>query len=340
MALPYPHGRTGPGPTSTAPLGPSSAAHGALPHPSASASHAPHVKGILKNAKPAMQDDAMDEPPARRMRWDEDALKITEAQRGTATMKIDEPKTPFIRYDAALDAVLGHSGAAAMPPLELARALQASVDAEKELAGGADADGADETADGEADAAMDGAGAATNVADTDAADDGDDECDAPGGMDSATASSSSLLSASASPMARPQAGELDDAMDLNEDGDGDDDGEEPSAAAGMDSIEPAADGFDDSDWGDADDAGRSSSASHRSRGGRGAGAPVAIDAAGAVRDANAEDDGDDDEEGPHSSDAFKKHRQEHYGDMRAALKMGAALISEDEDDEDEDEADA
>ncbi|KAJ2771524.1 hypothetical protein IWQ57_002179 [Coemansia nantahalensis] len=57
-------------------------------------------KGILKKAH---ENDI----PANstRLRWDEDNLKITEAQKD-AKMKVDEPKTPFIRYnpdDADMD---------------------------------------------------------------------------------------------------------------------------------------------------------------------------------------------------------------------------------------------
>nr|KAJ3422194.1 hypothetical protein HK105_000770 [Polyrhizophydium stewartii] len=38
--------------------------------------------------------------------WDEDNLMITEAQK-SSTMKITEPKTPFIRYDSSTDQLLG-----------------------------------------------------------------------------------------------------------------------------------------------------------------------------------------------------------------------------------------
>ncbi|KAJ1726497.1 hypothetical protein LPJ61_005143, partial [Coemansia biformis] len=50
-------------------------------------------KGILKKANEA-------DVPANgaRLRWDEDNLKITEAQKD-AKMKVDEPPTPYIRYN-------------------------------------------------------------------------------------------------------------------------------------------------------------------------------------------------------------------------------------------------
>ncbi|KAJ2898133.1 hypothetical protein GGI21_004885, partial [Coemansia aciculifera] len=39
------------------------------------------------------------------LRWDEDNLRVTEAQKD-AKMKVDEPKTPYIRYNPELDADL------------------------------------------------------------------------------------------------------------------------------------------------------------------------------------------------------------------------------------------
>lgn len=44
-----------------------------------------------------------------RLRWDEENLIITEAQKDS-TMKIDEPKTPFVHYDHELDRVLDADG--------------------------------------------------------------------------------------------------------------------------------------------------------------------------------------------------------------------------------------
>ncbi|KAJ3294420.1 hypothetical protein HK104_003595 [Borealophlyctis nickersoniae] len=54
------------------------------------------------------------------IRWDEDNLMLTEAGKG-ATMKITEPKTPYIHYDHETDRVLGNTGA--VPPMELTSAL-------------------------------------------------------------------------------------------------------------------------------------------------------------------------------------------------------------------------
>ncbi|KAJ2854867.1 hypothetical protein GGI22_004341 [Coemansia erecta] len=52
-------------------------------------------KGILKKSS-----DFSDK--AAHLRWDEDNLRITEAQKD-AKMKVDEPKTPYIRYNPDLD---------------------------------------------------------------------------------------------------------------------------------------------------------------------------------------------------------------------------------------------
>ncbi|KAJ2556804.1 hypothetical protein EV175_001756 [Coemansia sp. RSA 1933] len=52
-------------------------------------------KGILKKSS-----DFPDK--ATHLRWDEDNLRITEAQKD-AKMKVDEPKTPYIRYNPDLD---------------------------------------------------------------------------------------------------------------------------------------------------------------------------------------------------------------------------------------------
>ncbi|KAG0267960.1 hypothetical protein DFQ27_007831 [Actinomortierella ambigua] len=59
------------------------------------------VKGILK--KPAASFANVEKTPS--LKWDEENLTITEAQKDS-TMKIDEPKTPFVYYDHAQDKVL------------------------------------------------------------------------------------------------------------------------------------------------------------------------------------------------------------------------------------------
>lgn len=44
-----------------------------------------------------------------RLRWDEANLELTESQKDS-TMKVDEPKTPYVRYDAENDQVLNLDG--------------------------------------------------------------------------------------------------------------------------------------------------------------------------------------------------------------------------------------
>ncbi|KAI9462061.1 hypothetical protein F5148DRAFT_1214450 [Russula earlei] len=74
-------------------------------------------KGILKNAPP---------PPgaaAQHLQWDEENIALTELQKDSQ-MKITEPKTPYVRYNAELDDVegdiptfdLGRSSAPSPPP--------------------------------------------------------------------------------------------------------------------------------------------------------------------------------------------------------------------------------
>ncbi|KAI8380385.1 hypothetical protein BD560DRAFT_388098 [Blakeslea trispora] len=65
-------------------------------------SHSPKLnaqptKGILKKAKQPTE--------ATRLRWDEANLELTESQKDS-TMKVDEPKTPYVRYDHETDQVL------------------------------------------------------------------------------------------------------------------------------------------------------------------------------------------------------------------------------------------
>ncbi|KNE58306.1 hypothetical protein AMAG_05114 [Allomyces macrogynus ATCC 38327] len=51
------------------------------------------------------------------LRWDEDTIRMHDAERGTR-MKIDEPKTPFMKYDASMEDLDG-----GVPPLELSAAM-------------------------------------------------------------------------------------------------------------------------------------------------------------------------------------------------------------------------
>ncbi|KAJ2057999.1 hypothetical protein GGI17_005320 [Coemansia sp. S146] len=53
-------------------------------------------KGILKRPSDTLEKTA-------HLRWDEDNLRVTEAQKD-AKMKVDEPPTPYIRYNPDLDA--------------------------------------------------------------------------------------------------------------------------------------------------------------------------------------------------------------------------------------------
>ncbi|KAJ2666428.1 hypothetical protein IW148_000914 [Coemansia sp. RSA 1199] len=52
-------------------------------------------KGILKKTADAPSNNV-------HLRWDEEKLRITEAEK-SATMKIDEPRTPYIRYNPEND---------------------------------------------------------------------------------------------------------------------------------------------------------------------------------------------------------------------------------------------
>ncbi|RCH82626.1 hypothetical protein CU098_008674, partial [Rhizopus stolonifer] len=55
------------------------------------------TKGILKKSKSSTE--------TTRLRWDEANIELTEAQKDS-TMKVNEPKTPYVRYDADTDQVL------------------------------------------------------------------------------------------------------------------------------------------------------------------------------------------------------------------------------------------
>ncbi|KAG1329706.1 hypothetical protein G6F63_011215 [Rhizopus arrhizus] len=69
-------------------------------------SHSPNLnakppKGILKKSKSSAE--------TTRLRWDEANIELTEAQKDS-TMKVNEPKTPYVRYDADTDQVLNLDG--------------------------------------------------------------------------------------------------------------------------------------------------------------------------------------------------------------------------------------
>ncbi|KIP08331.1 hypothetical protein PHLGIDRAFT_18952 [Phlebiopsis gigantea 11061_1 CR5-6] len=74
--------------------------HPGLPHhPSMSRSYS-KPKGILKNAPPVHSGGQ------QHLQWDEENLALTEAQKDSQ-MKITEPKTPYVRYNAETDTVEG-----------------------------------------------------------------------------------------------------------------------------------------------------------------------------------------------------------------------------------------
>lgn len=74
----------------------------APPTPSRSLSgsgSAPKPRGILKNAPPLSGS-------GQHLQWDEENLALTELQKDSL-MKITEPKTPYVRYDAETDTIDG-----------------------------------------------------------------------------------------------------------------------------------------------------------------------------------------------------------------------------------------
>ncbi|KAL1935129.1 hypothetical protein VTP01DRAFT_4269 [Rhizomucor pusillus] len=62
------------------------------------------IKGILKKPSQSANDGV-----EARLKWDEANLEYNEGQKDS-TMKIDEPKTPYIRYDPEKDEVLNMPG--------------------------------------------------------------------------------------------------------------------------------------------------------------------------------------------------------------------------------------
>ncbi|CAE6455201.1 unnamed protein product [Rhizoctonia solani] len=71
-------------------------------HSPTSAAAQPKPKGILKNAIPSPGLNNT------RLTWDEENLALTEVQKDSL-MKITEPKTPYVRYNAETDEVEGFS---------------------------------------------------------------------------------------------------------------------------------------------------------------------------------------------------------------------------------------
>ncbi|EPS98808.1 hypothetical protein FOMPIDRAFT_1148433 [Fomitopsis schrenkii] len=72
-------------------------------------------KGILKNAPPVPH------APQHSLQWDEENLALTEAQKDSQ-MKITEPKTPYVRYNAETDTVESD-----IPALDLGRTTSPPV---------------------------------------------------------------------------------------------------------------------------------------------------------------------------------------------------------------------
>ncbi|KAI8643575.1 hypothetical protein BD408DRAFT_414514 [Parasitella parasitica] len=71
------------------------------PHYSVESSKSP-TKGILQKS----HDFEEHETPEHKLKWDEPKLKAAEKQqRGQVLMKINEPNTPYIRYDPVTDKV-------------------------------------------------------------------------------------------------------------------------------------------------------------------------------------------------------------------------------------------
>ncbi|KAJ1648465.1 hypothetical protein J3B02_003090 [Coemansia erecta] len=68
-------------------------------HPIPFGSGQSKLKGILKRYKYSPEE------ATTHLRWDEDNIRTTEAQKDSK-MKVDEPKTPFMRYNPELDADL------------------------------------------------------------------------------------------------------------------------------------------------------------------------------------------------------------------------------------------
>ncbi|KIO27111.1 hypothetical protein M407DRAFT_194534 [Tulasnella calospora MUT 4182] len=66
-------------------------------------------KGILKNAPPLPRGSS-----DNHLTWDEENLAATEIGKDSL-MKITEPKTPYVRYDAETDTVEGMSGELSPP---------------------------------------------------------------------------------------------------------------------------------------------------------------------------------------------------------------------------------
>ncbi|KAF9006667.1 hypothetical protein BDQ17DRAFT_1540448 [Cyathus striatus] len=65
----------------------------------------PKPKGILKNT-PHPGSSSTPQSPPHSLQWDEENIALTEIQKDSL-MKITEPKTPYVRYDAETDTIEG-----------------------------------------------------------------------------------------------------------------------------------------------------------------------------------------------------------------------------------------
>ncbi|KAL9537768.1 hypothetical protein MBANPS3_011480 [Mucor bainieri] len=75
--------------------------HQQRPHYTSESSKSPS-KGILQKS----HDYEQHETPEHKIKWDENKLKATEKQqKEQVLMKVDEPNTPYIRYDPVADKV-------------------------------------------------------------------------------------------------------------------------------------------------------------------------------------------------------------------------------------------
>lgn len=77
----------------------------------------PKPKGILKNATPQQPGSQ-----SHNLQWDEENLALTEIQKDSL-MKITEPKTPYVRYNAETDQIEGD-----IPSLDLGGHMTSSME--------------------------------------------------------------------------------------------------------------------------------------------------------------------------------------------------------------------
>ncbi|THH17759.1 hypothetical protein EW146_g3117 [Bondarzewia mesenterica] len=101
-----------------------------LPPSRSVSSSAPKPKGILKNAQPLPSP-----APGQHLQWDEANLALTELQKDSL-MKITEPKTPYVRYNAETDTFEGD-----IPGFDLGGGIPSPVRTQSPSSTGADYSG-------------------------------------------------------------------------------------------------------------------------------------------------------------------------------------------------------